>query len=338
MERISWIDWIKATAVVTVVFCHLPQSQDWFYYRYLQTTIITVFFFVSGYLKKDRANQRENWRKYWHSLVVPYLLLNAIIYPFWIAKFAMTNGAWPSLADSLRPIVGALLFQHESSYATHLNGALWYLPAVLMMHLLIDATNTRRSVAKPLMVSFCILSVLLYAACKYWGLAHNLTPIGFLRRLPFYYLGYLMGRQRLLCDYRPWRDAAMSAACLLLSLPLFYWHLHEERLWLHLALFYAVSLLFVFTVVFGCKLISTPHRSPQPNVITTLSIGTLLVIGLHEPLITVINYAIRLCTGITTTPLYHWYEALPLALLITALLYPVILWSMRHLPILMGRS
>ena len=30
-ERINWIDWAKALAVCSVVFCHLPQSQEWFY-------------------------------------------------------------------------------------------------------------------------------------------------------------------------------------------------------------------------------------------------------------------------------------------------------------------
>ena len=41
-ERINWIDWAKALAVTTVVFCHLPQSQEWYYYRFLQACIISV--------------------------------------------------------------------------------------------------------------------------------------------------------------------------------------------------------------------------------------------------------------------------------------------------------
>lgn len=74
MQRINWIDWTKAMAVTTVVFCHLPQSQEWFYFRYVQVCIITVFFFISGYLKKDRGSDKENWRKYWHGLILPYLI------------------------------------------------------------------------------------------------------------------------------------------------------------------------------------------------------------------------------------------------------------------------
>ena len=80
-ERINWIDWAKALAVCSVVFCHLPQSQEWFYYRYLQALTMVIFFFISGYLKKDRGSDKENWKKYLHGLVIPYILYNIIVYP-----------------------------------------------------------------------------------------------------------------------------------------------------------------------------------------------------------------------------------------------------------------
>ena len=137
-ERINWIDWAKALAVCCVVFCHLPQSQDWFYYRYLQADIITIFFFISGYLKKDHGSDKANWQKYWHSLILPYLLYNAIVYPYWLVKFFMLNGGMPDLFQAMRPIFGALLFEHENSFCEPLNGPLWYLPAILFMHITID--------------------------------------------------------------------------------------------------------------------------------------------------------------------------------------------------------
>ena len=78
-ERIIWIDWAKALAVCCVVFCHLPQSQDWFYYRYLQADIITIFFFISGYLKKDHGSDKANWQKYWHSHPTSSIMPSSIL-------------------------------------------------------------------------------------------------------------------------------------------------------------------------------------------------------------------------------------------------------------------
>ena len=118
--RINWIDWAKAIAVCSVVFCHLPQSQEWFYYRYMQATTITVFFFISGYLKKDHGSQLANWRKYWQGLVLPYLLYNVIVYPYWLIRYYLQQGCLPDCLTAMKPIIGALLLEHESSLPNHL--------------------------------------------------------------------------------------------------------------------------------------------------------------------------------------------------------------------------
>ena len=159
-ERINWIDWAKALAVISVIFCHLPQSQEWFYYRYLQSVTIVIFFFLSGYLKKDYGSKKENWRKYWIGLILPYFLYNAIVYPYWYVKFYLLNDGLPDLISALKPIFGALLFEHENTFCEPLNGPLWYLPAILIMHITLDLT--RKSKHHHLIIlTLCILSFIL---------------------------------------------------------------------------------------------------------------------------------------------------------------------------------
>ena len=204
-ERINWIDWAKALAVCCVVFCHLPQSQDWFYYRFLQANIIIIFFFISGYLKKDHGSDKANWQKYWSSLILPYLIYNAIAYPYWHMKFYMLNGSMPNLFQAMRPIFGALLFEHENAFCEPLNGPLWYLPAILFMHITIDLCR-RTKHQHAIMILLCMLSIFLYAGNKYYYFAPNLTPMGILRRLPYYYIGYVMGQKQLFRSTKPSRD------------------------------------------------------------------------------------------------------------------------------------
>ena len=187
-ERINWIDWAKALAVCSVVFCHLPQSQEWFYYRYLQALTMVVFFFISGYLKKNRGSDKENWKKYWYGLIVPYILYNVVVYPYWILKYYLVHGGMPDMFQAMRPLIGALLMEHESSFAGPLNGPLWYLPAILFMHILIDLCRKTKYQHR-IMTGLCILSVILYGANKYWEFAPQLTPIGIMRNLPYYYMG-----------------------------------------------------------------------------------------------------------------------------------------------------
>jgi len=335
-ERINWIDWAKALAVCSVVFCHLPQSQEWFYYRYLQADIITIFFFISGYLKKDHGSDKANWQKYWHSLILPYLLYNAIVYPYWLVKFYMLNGGMPDLSQAMRPIFGALLFEHENAFCEPLNGPLWYLPAILFMHITIDLCR-KAKYQHVIMISLCILSVILYAANKYYYFAPNLTPMGILRRLPYYYIGNVMRQKQLFRVINPSRDMVGCIFCLCISILFFHWHLMAFKAGqhiLHIALFYPVNIGFLFGVLYGCKLLNRC----KSVIIANLSMGTLVIIGLHMIPITVTDYVLETFLHYNGTICYYWYEALTVTLIIVAILYPIILLGKNHFTILLGRN
>ena len=346
-ERINWIDWAKAIAVCSVVFCHLPQSQEWFYYRYLQATTITVFFFVSGYLKKDHGSTSANWKRYWSGLIAPYLLYNAIFYPYWFVRYYMQHGGLPDLFAAMKPVIGALLFEHEIDWAEPLNGPLWYLPAILIMHLIIDFCR-KTGHQHLIMIGLCIVSYFLYAANKEYEFMPNLTPMGLFRRLPYYYLGYVMGLWKnqgdsphVLRKLRTQKGTVplihlilLMAGCLAVSLLFFKWHLHEDRILIHAALFYPVNIGLLFALLCFCKLLDHWRWS----FVTNLSIGTLVIIGLHIIPIGIINFMVEHQRGYTEYAGYYWYEALLITVFIIALLYPTILFSKKQAPMLIGKD
>lgn len=334
-ERINWIDWAKALAVCGIVFIHLPQSQECFYFRYFQADILVIFFFISGYLKKDRGSNKENWKKYWNGLIIPYLLYNAIIYPYWLVKHYMLNDGMPDLYTAFKPIWGALLFEHENSFCEPLNGPMWYLPTILIMHTTIDFCR-RTKHQHLIMITLCILSFILYAANKYWYFAPNLTPMGLMRNLPYYYIGYVSGQYHLYRDIKPNRDIIYCIICLSGSLLFFHWHLQAyfggQHL-LHIILFYPVNIGFLLGVLYGCKKLD----SIKLSFIINLSTGTLVVVGLHSPVVSLINLIIEYILHIDGTICYHWYEALPINIFIVVLLYPIILFAKQFAPIFLGK-
>ena len=333
MQRINWIDWAKAIAVCSVVFCHLPQSQDWFYYRYMQATTITVFFFISGYLKKDHGSTSANWKRYWSGLIAPYLLYNAIVYPYWFVRYYLQHGELPDLFTAMKPVIGALLFEHENAWAEPLNGPLWYLPAILIMHIIIDGCRKTRH-QHIIMMGLCIVSYFLYAANKEYEFLPNLTPMGLFRRLPYYYLGYVMGQQKLFLNIKPMRETVLLIICLSISLICFEWHLHENRILLHAALFYPVNIGLLFALLCFCKLLDHRHCS----FVINLSIGTLVIIGLHVIPIGIVNFIVEKQSGQTDYSSYYWYEALLITIFIIALLHPIILYARKHAPMMIGKN
>ena len=335
MQRINWIDWAKALAAMTVVFCHLPQSQEWFYFRYLQAFIISIFFFLSGFLKKNRGSNKENWKKYWHGLILPYIIYNVLIYPYWYIKYYMQQGMLPDLLTALKPIFGAILFQHNNSFCEPLDGPLWYLPAILIMHVTIDFCRKTRN-QHTIMIILCLVCVILYGADKWWYFAPDLTPMGFMKNLPFYYIGYIIRQKQLFEVVSPKHDLPLSIGLLLLSIALFQWHL--TAFWtgqhtLHIIIYYPACFAFLFGVMYGCKFLDTYKM----KCVTNLSVGTLVIIGLHIVPITIINYIVEKANGLSYTICYQWYEALVITLIVTALLYPIILFSLKKAPWMLGK-
>lgn len=335
-ERINWIDWAKTLAVCCVVFCHLPQSQEWFYYRYLQALTMVIFFFISGYLKKDRGSHKENWKKYWYGLIIPYTLYNIAVYPYWILKYYLINGTMPDFIHAMRPLIGTLLFEHENTFCEPLNGPLWYLPAILIMHVIVDLCRKTKH-QHLIMITLCFLSFVLYTANKYWYFAPNLTPMGLMRNLPYYYIGYLFAQYNLfkMCHYK-W-NLIGCITCSTASILLFAWHLdafYSGQHILHIVLFYPTNILFLFGFLFGCKVLN----SLKCDIVTNISIGTLVIIGLHIMMVTFVNFILEHALGINGTICYHWYTALPTALAIILLLYPIIPWAKKTSPILLGRK
>lgn len=331
MQRINWIDWVKAWCMTVVVFCHLPQQEDTFYLQYLASVILSPFFFVSGYLKKPASSQKEAFRKYSYSLLIPYLIYNAIYYPYWMAKYAIEQGGI-TLEAAFKPIIGSLLGQLNSSFSCELNGVTWFLLALFLMHWITDICH-RQKHGKAIMLVLSIICMVLYGANKYWHFAPYITFHGFVRCVCFFFMGNLFRQAGWLKTTNLRKDCAIGSAALVLSLLLFYWHIHEDRFVLHILLYYVVNLLAVYAVIYLCRSLNAIRL----RLVTLISIGTMLIFGLHRILIGLIDFALEKTLHLPDIT-YDWSACALLALTIEVTFLPLIIYAKRHWPILLGKS
>lgn len=330
MNRINWIDWAKAFCMTVVVFCHLPQQEDTFYLQYLASVILSTFFFISGYLKKKDLTIKESGQKYGYSLLIPYIIYNAIYYPYWLIKFYIEHGGitW---TNAIKPITGTLLGQLNSSFSCELNGVTWFLIALFLMHILTDFLNKYKH-GKSVMLILSIITMILYGANKYYHYAPYITYHGFIRCLCFFFLGNLFQQWNYLKSLNLKKDLTIGITALLLSLILFYWHINEEHFILHIALYYVVNLVSVYAFIY----LSRSLNNVKIKQITLISIGTLLIFGLHRMMIGIIDFALE---KIFNRPnvIYDWSECLIIALIIEMALLPIIIYR-RKCPILFGKA
>ena len=328
MNRINWIDWAKAFCMTVVVFCHLPQQEDTFYLQYLASVILSTFFFISGYLKKKNLSIKESAKKYGYALLIPYIIYNAIFYPYWLVKFYIEHNGitWN---DAIKPIVGTLLGQLNSNFSCELNGVTWFLIVLFLMHILTDALN-RNKHCKYIMLILSITTMILYGANKYNHAIPYITYHGLVRCLCFFFMGNLLQHWQLLKRFCLRKDLTIGTSTLLLSLILFYWHIHEDRFIIHIILFYIVNTISVFAFIYLAKSLNTVRS----RLITLISIGTMLIFGLHRMMIGIIDFGIENAIDISNIS-YEWYECITITFLIEIILLPVI--TRNKYPILLGK-
>ena len=329
-ERINWIDWAKAFCMTVVVFCHLPQQEDTFYLQYLASVILSTFFFISGYLKKPLESISQSAKKYGYSLLIPYIIYNVIYYPYWFAKFYIEHGniTW---GEAIQPVIGTMLGQLNSSFSCELNGVTWFLIALFVMHILTDILNKNKH-GKSIMLILSIITMILYGANKYYHYAPYITYHGFIRCLCFFFMGNIFQQWNYLRSLNLRKDFAIGATTLLASLILFYWHINEEHFVLHITLYYAVNLVSVYAFIY----LSRSLNNIKSKLITLISIGTLLIFGLHRMIIGITDFGIEKMLHHPNI-IYDWSECLIIAPIIEIMLLPIIIYRMKW-PILFGKD
>ena len=318
--------------MTVVVFCHLPQQEDSFYLQYLSSVILSSFFFVSGYLKKPSISQKESLKKYFYCLIIPYFIYNAIYYPYWIGKTYIEQRGLPAFSDCMKPIIGTLLGQLDSNFSCQLNGVTWFLLSLFIMHWITDICNRQKN-GKTWMLGISLIAMILYGVNKYYHFAPYLTLHGLIRSIPFFFMGNLMRSASYLKEVCFKKDLYIGTTMLILSVLLFYWHIHEDIFVIHILLYFIVNVLSVLAFIHLFRTLD----SVKVSLVTYISIGTMVIFGFHRILIGIIDYSIEETLNINDIS-YEWYEAIIIALFISVLLFPIILYAINNAPILIGKK
>ena len=331
MQRINWIDWVKAWCMTVVVFDHTPHDGSPFLLQFLAGTNLASFFFISGYLKKPVSSQKEALKKYAYCLLIPYLIYNAIFYPYWIGKTYIEQGGLLAVYDYVKPIIGTLLGQLDSNFSCQLNGVTWFLLSLFIMHWITDICNRQKN-GKAWMIVISVAAMILYGLNKYTHFAPYLTFHGLVRCIPFFFLGNVMRQTSWLKDIKLGREFAIGITALAISLLLLYWHIHEDLFVLHILLYFIVNTISIFAIIclWRCA------NNLRSRIIVWISIGTMAIFGLHRIIMGLLDFGIEKAFHLNNIT-YTWPESAVIAICTELLLLPFIIYAFKHYPILLGK-
>lgn len=329
--RLNWIDWAKAFAITFVVFGHIPEEKSSFFLNYVTTFHMPLFFFISGLLTKKENPSKDTFKKYWQTLVVPYLLYNIIFYPFWMVRYLIEIQQIEPY-DFLKPIFGTLILQISTAYTDTLNGVTWFVAALLIMKIILAVCNKLKH-GRLLIAAIISVCILLYMPNEQYKYETNLLPVGFLKCFPFFCLGYAI-KKRLpsLMETNGynwlWATAGITVSCVL-----FYHNILQENVLLKTLRFWAICLFAIAGWLNLCKVLDKIHW----NAITNISTGTIVIMGLHWALMGTTNYALERVLHLSEGILYPWYIAIALAIIFDAIIYPFIIIAKKKYPIWLGK-
>ena len=332
-ERINWMDWAKFLAVALTVPCHIPQERGDQPVTYFMVFLLACLMFNSGYLKKERTNLKEEVKKYWYQLGIPYIAYNILFYPYWLTKFCMEHGGMPSFSEAIKPVYGTLLLQANNSFAEELNPVTWFIVALFIMHLLLDICQ-RIKHGTWLMGTLCLLAMGLYVVSKYNGFTTHYVAVGIFKSLPFYYMGFLCRKYHVfeICNFK--KDMSWFLLTLILSIILFEYHANETSFPLHMLSYFPAVLAGLLAFIYFCKLLNGVHS----KVVINYSNGTMVFIGLHWMMVGCIRYGIlKPFFHVSGDYIYTPLAAYALGLLVTILLYPIILFFQAKMPWMLGK-
>ncbi len=332
-SRINWIDWAKFFAITMVVFCHIPQPRDSFLKFYIGIFHMPLFFFISGFLTKERKDTKEELSKWKRSLIIPYFIYNLIFYPYWLIRLYVDNGSNIGSFDYLiKPIIGLFFLQIDTPVSCSVNGVTWFLVALMVMRTTVHfCVKSRHSMLNMMLIT--LLFVILFIINSCYDLFDSLTVVGLLKCMPLYLLGFITHKYDILNNNSTKHNLIYAIAFICISVICGKIYHDTNSFVIEMLSFYIVLLTATYGFMFLCKLLD----SQKSSIIVNLSLGTLMIMGLHWMYIGTTNFVLEHILHLQTGIEYPWYLAILFALAIDFAIYPLIISAKKHMPILLGK-
>ena len=293
---------------------------------YIISFHMPFFMFLSGYLTKRNNSIKENWKKDWTSIILPYLLYNIIFYPYWaIHEYSVETPI--SFTNYLfQPAIGIIT---GSIIWNNTNGPTWFLIALLFSRIIIDIGN-RLQHKNLFYIIIAITLFAFYETNEYFLFTNKIVILGFARCFPYYLIGYLLHGRIQPMNYTQKNIIGVSlfTGIISISLSLYIYDISPFILRIFVQQLVCVSAIIFFTCI------SIALNSIRSNYVTNISIGTMVIFGLHWAFIGLFNQVFQHLIGISKIT-YSLWQVILIALIIEAILYPLI---KRLPPIWLGKK
>ncbi|MGV0103518.1 Acyltransferase 3 [Nostoc sp. DSM 114160] len=318
IPRIEWIDCWKGLAIITVVVGHIVNPVS----KYIYWFHMPLFFFISGYLYREKTDYSAFFKKKTFHLLVPYF---SFLFLFTLLQYL------PLIMDSLQQkkllaidklIIPILIIIWKQLYGganlVLWFGVFWFVTCLFFTQQLYNLLYIKFGSNNWLMIKI-ILGCYCLAMINYYFFKNIIFPWNInvvAMALPFYWLGHIAAKSLLI----NWRTLILGiiiflAAFLLDTGSILYFNFNMKNTTYGVLIFNVVIAL--SGIIITQQLAVLLHnKSYIGNALRELGSASMLIMYLHQPIqITMKNYPILASEGIRVIG----------ALLISYIIYKIII-------------
>ena len=312
-ERLVWLDWMKVWAILSIIWGHFFSTG----HVYLYVFSVQVFCVISGFLYKKAPDWKTCLQKCFWQLFVPTVILSVIMqleaYLRSLGEGVPYNISWPWFFEWL-------LLGHRWCM-----GPCWYFYSLIVMRIIMQALPQKKWI-------YVLLFLLLSAgaiALNYRGIEISNANTNVLVCMPMFLMGVFL--KPLKTSLTNLHHYALEVALLVVAVALIWFcGKYNGYVWMYLCGYGNYFPLYIIGGMAGTLLLYVlslwQSRLPYHSMVTTLSQGSILIIGLH----------IIIVRRLTELPNRLWGEDLLMAIFILIGFIPLILFADRFFPLLLG--
>lgn len=327
-ERIIWIDQLRAVAMLFVVFGHVAIDKEAI--KYIYSFHMPLFFIISG--MTHRPNKFNTYidliKDKAQKLLLPYLLMNLLMFPVWILNFKIIKVSSTSLVEVFKGI-----FYANSNIYTAPSNATWFLIILFLVEVVFYGLERFfQHNDRMLVLAAGIMGVAAYAESKdkagYTGPGHIELVM---TAIVFYLIGYMFIKNLdQVKTFMAKRKNYFMTVIILLLVGL-YFSDNNARVSFNGNDFGSILYFYIVAISLSVVCILLVMKLPYIKLLTYIGQNTIAYVGFHIPMIRFME---------RSHPIFkenHLY-AIGLAICVYFALIPFIVFINRFLPFIVGKK
>ena len=314
-NRFGWIDWMKAIGMYFIVLGHFFTTG----FVYVYVFSVPLFFLISGFLCKREENIALFWKKIWYNLVVPMLFLSILGFLYKCLRWPEDN---PIEIQNICKFVVGLFVGMQGAL-----GTCWFVYSLIVIKILYQySPNIGCNIAY---ACLCLIGAYLYNNLPspdfpYMDYANSIVNVG--TAYPFFIIGNFL--RKYMGVIEEFNNKLYLFAVQFIGIVVIYLcGEYNSYVWMYLCGYGSNILLFLLGGVAGTVSVFALSKllGKCPRCVELLSIGTILILGIHGKMIDEIR------VWATPSTLDFLYAALILLLFI-----PLTKFAINYFPVLLG--